>query len=69
MPSALHAQTIMALSFLDQKLPRTYGAPVRLKIPTKLGFKSAKHVYEIVVTNDYVEGFWEKLGYNWFAGL
>lgn len=69
MPSALHPQTILALSFLDQPLPRMYGAPVRLKIPTKLGFKSAKHVYEIVVTNDYYEGFWERQGYNWFAGL
>lgn len=69
MPSALHAQTILALDFLDQPLPRMYGAPVRLKIPTKLGFKSAKHVYEVVVGNDYVEGFWERLGYNWYAGL
>ena len=69
MPSALHPQTILALSFLDQPLPRMYGAPVRLRIPTKLGFKSAKHVYEIVVSNDYVEGFWERQGYNWFAGL
>jgi DMSO/TMAO reductase YedYZ molybdopterin-dependent catalytic subunit len=69
MPSALHPQTILALSFLDEPLPKKYGAPVRLKIPTKLGFKSAKHVYEIVVTNDYLEGFWERQGYNWFAGL
>lgn len=69
MPSALHPQTILALSFLDEPLPKQYGAPVRLKIPTKLGFKSAKHVYEIVVTNDYFEGFWERQGYNWFAGL
>jgi DMSO/TMAO reductase YedYZ molybdopterin-dependent catalytic subunit len=69
MPSALHPQTILALDFLDAPLARMYGAPVRLKIPTKLGFKSAKHVYEIVVGNDYVEGFWERLGYNWFAGL
>jgi DMSO/TMAO reductase YedYZ molybdopterin-dependent catalytic subunit len=69
MPSALHPQTILALSFLDEPLARMYGAPVRLKIPTKLGFKSAKYVYEIVVGNDYLEGFWERLGYNWFAGL
>jgi DMSO/TMAO reductase YedYZ molybdopterin-dependent catalytic subunit len=69
MASALHPQTILALSFLDQPLPTRYGAPVRLKIPTKLGFKSAKHVYEIVVSNEYVEGFWERQGYNWFAGL
>ena len=69
MPSALHPQTILALSFLDEPLPRKYGAPARLRIPTKLGFKSAKHIYEIVVSNDYVEGFWERQGYNWFAGL
>jgi DMSO/TMAO reductase YedYZ molybdopterin-dependent catalytic subunit len=69
MPSALHAQTILALSFLDAPLPTKYGAPMRLKIPTKLGFKSAKHVYEIVVSDDYLEGFWERQGYNWFAGL
>ena len=69
MPSALHPQTILALSFLDEPLPKIYGAPVRLRIPTKLGFKSAKHIYEIVVTNDYYEGFWEHQGYNWFAGL
>jgi DMSO/TMAO reductase YedYZ molybdopterin-dependent catalytic subunit len=69
MPSALHPQTVLALSFLDEPLPRMYGAPIRLRIPTKLGFKSAKHVYEIVVSNDYVEGFWERQGYNWFAGL
>jgi DMSO/TMAO reductase YedYZ molybdopterin-dependent catalytic subunit len=69
MPSAMHAQTILALSFLDQPLPAMYGAPARLKIPTKLGFKSAKHVYEIIVTNDYFSGFWERQGYNWFAGL
>ena len=69
MASALHPQTILALSFLDQPLPKMYGAPVRLRIPTKLGFKSAKHIYEIVVGNDHVEGFWENQGYNWFAGL
>ncbi|MCE9521849.1 MAG: molybdopterin-dependent oxidoreductase [Alphaproteobacteria bacterium] len=69
MPSALHPQTVLALSFLDEALPKMYGAPVRLRVPTKLGFKSAKHVYEIVVSNDYVEGFWERQGYNWFAGL
>jgi DMSO/TMAO reductase YedYZ molybdopterin-dependent catalytic subunit len=69
MPSALHPQTVLALSFLDGNLPKMYGAPVRLRIPTKLGFKSAKHIYEIVVSNDYVEGFWERRGYNWFAGL
>lgn len=68
MASALHRQTILALSFCDKPLPRIYGAPLRLRIPTKLGFKSAKHVFEISVNNDPPTGFWERTGYNWFSG-
>jgi DMSO/TMAO reductase YedYZ molybdopterin-dependent catalytic subunit len=42
------------------------GAPVRLRIPTKLGFKSAKNVQAISVTNTYPGGwtFWCKTGRN-----
>ena len=38
MPSALHPQTIMAFTFADQVLPRKFGYPMRIRIPTKLGF-------------------------------
>jgi DMSO/TMAO reductase YedYZ molybdopterin-dependent catalytic subunit len=38
-------------------------------VPTKLGFKNPKHVVELIVTNDFKEGFWERYGYNWFSGL
>lgn len=69
MPSALHPQTLLALSFLDQPLPIPFGFPLRLRIPTKLGFKNAKHVEEIFVTNDHPGGYWEDQGYNWFSGL
>jgi DMSO/TMAO reductase YedYZ molybdopterin-dependent catalytic subunit len=44
------------------------GAPVRLRIPTKLGFKSAKNVQAISVTNTYPGGYWEDQGYDWFSG-
>jgi DMSO/TMAO reductase YedYZ molybdopterin-dependent catalytic subunit len=50
-------------------LPAKYGAPMKLRIPTKLGFKNPKYIAEIFVTNDYPGGFWENQGYNWFAGL
>jgi DMSO/TMAO reductase YedYZ molybdopterin-dependent catalytic subunit len=43
-------------------------APLRLRIPTKLGFKSAKNLQSIEVTNRYSAGFWENQGYNWFSG-
>ena len=69
MASALHPQTLLATRLNGETLPRRNGYPVRLTIPTKLGFKSAKHVVSIAVTNDYPGGFWERQGYNWFAGL
>jgi DMSO/TMAO reductase YedYZ molybdopterin-dependent catalytic subunit len=68
MPSALHRQTILALDFLGKPLAPEWGAPVRLRIPTKLGFKSAKNISAIFVTNTYPGGYWEDQGYNWFSG-
>ena len=64
MPSALHPQTLLALDFADAK----YGYPLRLRLPTKLGFKNPKFIGEIFVTNDYPGGYWEDKGYNWFSG-
>jgi DMSO/TMAO reductase YedYZ molybdopterin-dependent catalytic subunit len=68
MLSALHPQTILALDFLDKPLGPEWGAPVRLRIPTKLGFKSAKNIQAVSVTNRYPGGYWEDQGYNWFSG-
>lgn len=69
MPSALHPQTILALDYAGAPLPPKYGFPVKLRIPTKLGFKNPKHIMAITVTNDYPGGYWEDQGYNWFSGL
>ena len=69
MPSALHPQTILALDFDGAPLAPEWGAPVRLRIPTKLGFKSAKNLQAIEVTRVYPGGFWENQGYDWFAGV
>jgi len=68
MPTALHPQTIMAFTFADQILPRKFGYPMKIRIPTKLGFKNPKFVVALSVTNDYPGGFWEDYGYNWFGG-
>ena len=70
MASALHAQTILALDFLGKPLTPDWGAPVRLRIPVKLGFKSAKNVEAIEVTDRLEKqgGYWEDQGYNWFSG-
>jgi len=68
MATALHPQTIMALHFSDVVLPVEYGYPLKIRIPTKLGFKNPKHVVAITITNDNPGGYWEDQGYNWFSG-
>lgn len=68
MASALHPQTIIALTWRDQVLPRKYGFPMKIRIPTKLGYKNPKHIMAMYVTNDYPGGYWEDQGYNWYGG-
>ena len=68
MESALHPQTILALDFLGAPLTPAFGAPVRLRIPTKLGFKNPKSLTYLGVSNIYSGGYWEDQGYNWFSG-
>ncbi|MDR3514294.1 MAG: molybdopterin-dependent oxidoreductase [Azospirillaceae bacterium] len=68
MATALHPQTMLALDFRDAPLPPKYGYPMKLRVPTKLGFKNPKHIAAIFVTNDYPGGYWEDQGYNWFSG-
>jgi DMSO/TMAO reductase YedYZ molybdopterin-dependent catalytic subunit len=68
MPTALHPQTQMTFRFADEILPRKYGYPMKIRIPTKLGFKNPKHVVALVVTNEDRGGYWEDRGYNWFSG-
>ncbi len=68
MASALHPQTILAIDFAQAPLSPMWGAPVRLRIPTKLGFKNPKNIAAITVTNDNPGGYWEDQGYDWFSG-
>ncbi len=68
MPSALQPQTILALDFIGQAAAAGIRLSDALRIPTKLGFKSAKHVVSISVTNTDPGGYWEDQGYNWFSG-
>ena len=69
MPTALHPQTQMTFKFDNKPLPRAYGFPMKIRMPTKLGFKQPKYVVAMEVTNVDRGGFWENQGYNWFSGL
>lgn len=70
MATALHPQTLLCDEMYDQPLTREHGAPVRLSIPTKVGYKQAKYLTSLKVTSvlDRV-GYWEDQGYSSFYGL
>lgn len=68
MATALHPQTLMALTYDGEELPPKYGYPMKLRMPTKLGYKNPKHIQAMFVTNTYPGGYWEDQGYNWFGG-
>jgi DMSO/TMAO reductase YedYZ molybdopterin-dependent catalytic subunit len=68
--TARHPQSLMCYEMYDQPLTRAHGAPLRLQIPTKVGYKQAKYLTDFKVTHvlDKV-GYWEDQGYSWFYGL
>jgi DMSO/TMAO reductase YedYZ molybdopterin-dependent catalytic subunit len=70
MATALHPQTLLCYEMYDRPLTREHGAPLRLNIPTKVGYKQAKYLTDLKVTN-LVErfGYWEDQGYSHFYGL
>ena len=49
-------------------MPTAYGFPIKIRIPTKLGFKNPKYVTAMWVQNNDAGGYWENQGYNWFSG-
>jgi DMSO/TMAO reductase YedYZ molybdopterin-dependent catalytic subunit len=68
MPTALHSQTLLTFEYDGERLPAKYGYPMKLRMPTKLGYKNPKHIVEMFVTNTYPGGYWVDQGYNWFGG-
>ena len=69
MASALHPQTLLATKYADETLADPFGYPLRLRMSTKLGYKNPKWITAIEVTNTYSGGYWESLGFPWFAGI
>jgi DMSO/TMAO reductase YedYZ molybdopterin-dependent catalytic subunit len=72
---AAHPQTLLALRQNGKPITPDRGAPVRLRVPTQLGYKSAKWVRRLQVVASLKElyggkgGYWEDQGYEWYAGV
>ena len=70
MATALHPQTLLCYEMYGKPLTREHGAPLRLTIPTKIGYKQAKYLTSLKVTSVLEKvGYWEDQGYSHFYGL
>ena len=68
--TAMHPQTLLCYEMYDQPLTREHGAPLRLSIPTKIGYKQAKYLTALKVSHLLERaGYWEDQGYSEFYGL
>ena len=57
---AMHPLTIMATGIYDEPIPNQNGAPMRLVVPWKYGFKSIKSIVRISLTADEPPTSWNK---------
>jgi len=58
---AMHPLTIMATGIYGKPMPKQHGAPIRLVVPWKYGFKSGKSIVKIEFTAQQPKTLWESL--------
>ena len=64
MDEAMHPLTILATGLYGELLPNQNGAPLRLVVPWKYGFKSIKSIVRISFSRQIPETTWWKLAPN-----
>ncbi len=58
---AMHPLTLMATGLYGEPMPNQNGAPIRLVVPWKYGFKSIKSIVKITLTADQPENSWNQI--------
>lgn len=71
MATARHWQSLLCDEMYGRPLTREHGAPLRLVLPTKLGYKQSKYIVGLRVTDvpGAKRGYWVDQGYSWYGGL
>ena len=75
MSDAWHPQTLLAYAMNGRGLPLAHGAPLRLRVPRQLGYKSVKYLSRITVTDSLktigkgLGSISPEIGYSWYAGI
>ncbi len=65
----MHPQSLLVTEMAGKPLTQFHGAPLRLHMPIKYGYKQIKRIGLIAYTNEQPDDYWTKLGYDWYAGL
>ena len=68
MATALHPQTILATRYANATITDPFGYPLRLRTSTKLGYKNAKWIKAIEVTNTFTRDVLEPAGFQLVRG-
>jgi DMSO/TMAO reductase YedYZ molybdopterin-dependent catalytic subunit len=75
MPEAFHPQTLLAYGMNGADLPTDHGAPLRMRVPRQLGYKSVKYLARVTVTDTLknigkgLGSISPEVGYSWYAGI
>jgi DMSO/TMAO reductase YedYZ molybdopterin-dependent catalytic subunit len=71
MATARHPQSLLCYEMYDRPLDRGHGAPLRLQVPTTLGYKQAKYLMSLDVQHVLPpeRSYWGDQGYSWYGGL
>ena len=64
-----HPQSLLVTEMAGKPLTQAHGAPLRLHMPIKYGYKQIKRIGLIAYTDEKPDDYWTKLGYDWYAGL
>jgi sulfoxide reductase catalytic subunit YedY len=64
MDEAMHPLTLLTFGMYGEVLPNQNGAPVRIVVPWKYGFKSAKSIVKIRLTEQMPRTAWNKAAAN-----
>jgi DMSO/TMAO reductase YedYZ molybdopterin-dependent catalytic subunit len=65
---SLKPEAVVTVKICHDALPAHFGCR-QMKIPTRLGLKSAKWITAMFVSKRLARGLWQHRGYGWFPGV
>jgi DMSO/TMAO reductase YedYZ molybdopterin-dependent catalytic subunit len=69
MRACRHPQTLLVTEMMGAPLTQLHGAPLRLHMPIKYGYKQIKRIALIRYMDTKPDDYWTHLGYDWYGGL